>query len=401
MTARLTGELLREQALGGSTAPGFPTRTSAGLAFQVRPGVKAFLRQEWESGEGPLRNRTVAGVESQINERTRAMAQYSLDNVAGASAMRALTGIETVLPIDARNSVSFSVSRLDTTQGDRSLDYTTLAGGYEHRAGPHLVSARYEVRRGTRDRRHLMTATGAFQPHREWTVFIRERWFFNDVATAFDVWRAEGLFGAAYRPAAGRFRVLARLDHSTGNNAIPTTPGGLVSGTAVSEPGSSVSTPDPTYVPPGVGLRYDRILPRRDSLSLSIGAGARLTGRQRVAISGVFRHVADDPTVGLPQTLTSLLSAHYTVQVHRRWMLGGSARRFGEQQTSTASYGYGAEISFLAIKNLWLTGGYNIAGFEDGDFPVADRTARGPFVSVRFKFDEQSLTNWSDLRLDR
>ena len=100
-------------------------------------------------------------------------------------------------------------------------------------------------------------------------------------------------------------------------------------------------------------------------------------------------------------TLTHLTSLHYTAQVHSRWTLGGSLRCFAERYSGRLDYGHGAELGFLALRNLWVTAGYNFAGFEDGGFPGADETESGPFVSVRFKFDERSLTQWNDLRLDR
>ena len=58
------------------------------------------------------------------------------------------------------------------------------------------------------------------------------------------------------------------------------------------------------------------------------------------------------------------------------------------------------EVGYLAMKNLWITGGYNIAGFRAPDFPTNDRTERGPFVSFRFKFDEKDWIPWRATRLD-
>ena len=38
-----------------------------------------------------------------------------------------------------------------------------------------------------------------------------------------------------------------------------------------------------------------------------------------------------------------------------------------------------------------MVGGYNITGFDDGLFPGADSAEQGPYLAVRFKFDEGSL----------
>ena len=39
------------------------------------------------------------------------------------------------------------------------------------------------------------------------------------------------------------------------------------------------------------------------------------------------------------------------------------------------------------FKNLWLSAGYNFAGYRDSDFTSAGYTARGAYTKLRFKFD--------------
>jgi hypothetical protein len=87
--------------------------------------------------------------------------------------------------------------------------------------------------------------------------------------------------------------------------------------------------------------------------------------------------------------------------VARRFTVGASLRRFDEVETGVAEIGYGGELGFLALRNLWLVGGYNVAGIDDDALSGDDPLERGPFVSVRFKFDENSLSRLSDPRLDR
>jgi hypothetical protein len=41
--------------------------------------------------------------------------------------------------------------------------------------------------------------------------------------------------------------------------------------------------------------------------------------------------------------------------------------------------------------NLWVSAGYNIVGYSDSDLAGADYTARGPFVRLRYKFDESVI----------
>jgi hypothetical protein len=227
---------------------------------------------------------------------------------------------------------------------------------------------------------------------RSWTVFARERLTYLDPDQFQSALRAEGLLGFTYRPMGGRWRFLSRVDHST-FSGISSSPAGLVPGE------------DGTLVPgrPGLGFDFPRDEPAvsHDSFALTLSAGAQLTRNQRIATSAIVK-LADDGTVAaLPATVTDLISLHYTALVHRRWTVGGSLRRFSQEQLDETSFGAGLEVGYLVLKNMWLTGGYNVAGFHAPDFPAADQTARGPFISFRFKFDEKDWVPWRATRLDQ
>jgi uncharacterized repeat protein (TIGR01451 family) len=401
LTNRLTAEASHRQSLG-DPASGYPDRTVAGVGFEIAPGQRLFVRQEWESGDGPDRDRTVAGVETALTANTKALAQYALEGGLPGASARASAGIETTIPLDAETSVQFRIARLQTTRGDEANDFTTLGGGWERRSGEAVMSARYELYLGSIETRHLGTASGAFRVSEPWTLFVRERVFLSDAAAGPRATRAEGLFGTAYRPLGGAWQFLARFDHALGGGSAAG-PGGVAPGSTASEPFGSVAVVPRSQVPPGVGFSDPRLglASLRDSFSLHLAAGVRAGARQRVAGSWIVRHVGADSQAGLDASLTDLLSLHYTVEVHPRWTVGASARRFAQHETGTTSYGAGLEFGHLAWKDFWILTGYNLKGFRDDAFPTRDRTDEGAFLAVRFKFDEGSLADLGDLRLDR
>lgn len=400
---RWTGELFRAQVLTNETAPGYPTRTAIGLGFDVKEGRRFTVRHEIESGDAALaRSRTLLGFETRIGENTRSLTGYAIEGGASGTIMRASSGIETVLRLSPTSSVLASAAVVDTTAGDNTADFVALAGGYEYRAGSSLVAARYELNFGTVEIRHLITASGVFRAGPPWTVFVRERVFLSDPKQTSLVTRSEGLVGAAFRPLSGPVQLLVRLDHTLGGGTL-TTPGGVTPGGVTSEPSGSTSTSARQPGMPGLGLDYARYGPMatRDAVALNLAAGFRIDRNNRIASTLVFRHVGEEASTGIGAADTWLLSLHYTAQLHERWTLGASARRFAQSDTRTAEYGHGLELGYLAIKNLWVTGGYNFAGFIDRTFPAAESTTKGPFMSLRFKFDEKSLASLKDTRLDR
>ena len=401
--ARWTGELFRAQLLTHDAAPGYPSRTAIGVGWDVKEGRRFTIRHEIESGgDFPKHSRTLLGLESRIGANTRSLAGYSIEGGASGTTMRASTGIETTLRLSPRSSLFGSAAVVDTTAGDGSADFVALAGGYEYRAGSSLVATRYEVSFGKEEVRHLITASGVFRPAPAWTVFVRERLFVSDPGGQANAARGEGLVGAAYRPLSGPVQFLMRLDHTQGGGTA-TTQGGVTPGAATSEPAGATGSPSVQPGAPGLGLDYARYGPMatRDALAINLAAGFRIDRSNRLASTLVVRHVGEEAATGIGAATSWLAALHYTAQLHDRFTLGASARRFAQRETRTATYGHGIELGYLAFKNLWLTGGYNFAGFVDRTFPSAESTAKGPFVSLRFKFDESSLASLKDIRLDR
>ncbi|HET9299750.1 MAG TPA: hypothetical protein VFO11_07370, partial [Candidatus Polarisedimenticolaceae bacterium] len=401
---RWTAELLRQQAVGEPDVAGYPDRTSLGLGFALDDQTRLTLRQEWESGGPfPTRDRTVFGIDSQVSERTRALARYTLEEGEAGLSLRSSAGIESTWPLSEASSVTGSISRVDTQQGDPTADYTAVTAGWERRIGRSLASTRYELRLGEEDRRHLATLSAAYRLRDPWTLFASERLFATDPDAGASAHRVEGRLGAAWRPAAGAWQLLARIDHAVGSGT-PLTAGGTLPGGVPTEPLSSAGLGEsPPSGTPGLGTIPPRYVPTvlRDAAALSLAAGFRPHAGHRLAGTLVFRHVDGDPFAGLPSTATSLVSLHYTADLTPRWTLGTSLRRFHQDLARTTDHGAGIETGWMAMRDVWLVGGYNIAGFDDGGFSDAGRTERGFFAALRVKFDETTVQAWRDLRLDQ
>jgi hypothetical protein len=52
---------------------------------------------------------------------------------------------------------------------------------------------------------------------------------------------------------------------------------------------------------------------------------------------------------------------------------------------------YSASIGYVVMKNMWVQAGYNFSGYRDIDFSRRDWTAQGPFISFKYKFDQQTI----------
>lgn len=102
-----------------------------------------------------------------------------------------------------------------------------------------------------------------------------------------------------------------------------------------------------------------------------------------------FKQVNDDNGDISNDFTGHLLSGRVMYDLTERWDLGFNVSRLFDQ--SSTQYGYGAEVGYLLAANLWVSAGYNFAGYYDRDFEDVDYTREGPFLRLRFKFDENNF----------
>lgn len=82
-----------------------------------------------------------------------------------------------------------------------------------------------------------------------------------------------------------------------------------------------------------------------------------------------------------------LYAGRLTYDVSENWdlglMLATQVGQYGAQQSAA-----GVELGYLVQQNLWLSVGYNVAGFAaDADLAGYDYTREGVYLRLRFKFD--------------
>ena len=67
----------------------------------------------------------------------------------------------------------------------------------------------------------------------------------------------------------------------------------------------------------------------------------------------------------------------------------GSALESFKSGVSNASLG--ADVGITFMKNVWVSVGYNVQGFNDKDFDDSHYLAQGPYLKFRVKFDQDTF----------
>jgi outer membrane protein OmpA-like peptidoglycan-associated protein len=84
-------------------------------------------------------------------------------------------------------------------------------------------------------------------------------------------------------------------------------------------------------------------------------------------------------------------------QLTRRFDLGAHVAALHSWESSVMDYAVGLDLGTTFAKNIWISVGYNFAGFRDDDFSASRHTAQGPYLKIRIKADQDTFR---DLNLD-
>jgi uncharacterized repeat protein (TIGR01451 family) len=84
-------------------------------------------------------------------------------------------------------------------------------------------------------------------------------------------------------------------------------------------------------------------------------------------------------------------------QLTNRFDLGVHAAALHSWESDVMDYSTGFDVGTTFAKNIWISLGYNFAGFRDSDFSASRHTAQGPYLSIRIKADQDTF---KDLNLD-
>jgi len=77
--------------------------------------------------------------------------------------------------------------------------------------------------------------------------------------------------------------------------------------------------------------------------------------------------------------------------LNRRYDIGLHSTVLHSWDAHVAGYSAGIDLGVSFAKNVWVSFGYNFAGFADRDFSAARYTDQGPFIKLRIKADQDTF----------
>jgi hypothetical protein len=88
---------------------------------------------------------------------------------------------------------------------------------------------------------------------------------------------------------------------------------------------------------------------------------------------------------------TDLIGTEIRHDLTQNWDIGTFGSVMRSLNSGVRSYGLGASVGYKVVDNMWLAMGYNMRGMNDRDFTNASYRARGMFITLRMKVDQDTF----------
>ncbi len=358
-----------ETALGGNDGSAeFPDRLRVGADYRFSRQYTLFTsyeRSHGASGSSDLARLGVkaepwagAQLESAINESTAENGSRLYSNLGLAQGFRLSQKLALDLGVERASTLSGVIAQpiagpLFSTAP--LTDFTAGFAGATYRGKGWTWVSRVERRTGVTEDRSLLSLAG-YREVRAGQAFSLALHYVDSTSPTSRTLTEDTRLSWAYRPNGSRLMVLDRLDF------IRDETNGLRSLRMVDNAHLNLEWDRATQVGAQIGLRVGR-----QTLSGDVYSGTS------VLLGADLRHDLD-----------------------ARWDVGGQVTVFDSIATGTREYSGGLDVGRRFGRQLWVSLGYNLAGFSDRDFSRDRYTAQGPYVRFRVHLDEGSMRELLD-----
>jgi hypothetical protein len=344
-----------------------------GIDYHWRPSTTFF--GEWEHANGDLFDADTTRLGVRTTPWQRAQLQTSINQRATEYGPRlfANTGLTQGWQLNEQWMFDFGVDQSKTitpagapvvepfnpsvplASGTLDGDFLATFVGALYRAELWTFTSRVENRHSDAEDRRIVSGGFYREPVAGHAFSMTANWFDSTFATGADATAGEVQLGWSYRPAASAWIILDRLDlkhdaHSDASSDIE-------SARAINNLNANWQLDQRTQLGLQFGSRYVR----------STFDGERYSGLSTLYGVDVRRELTLRFDVGLHGTMLSSL------------------------ESGVSDQSVGVDLGVTVARNVWVSVGYNFAGFRDDDFEASRYTAQGPFVKFRMKADQDTF----------
>ncbi|MEZ5531010.1 MAG: hypothetical protein R3E69_01360 [Steroidobacteraceae bacterium] len=358
--------------LGGGAAASadYPDRFLLGADYALRDDIKLFA--EYEHADGAAFDADMARVGVRATPWNRAQLTSGLTQQATEYGPRTFAnfGLTQGWQVNERLGLDVGLDSSNTVRGTTlaplvpgrplasgtlSDDYLASFAGALYRTELWTATSRIEWRASDTEDRAILSGGLYREPVRGHALAFTLRAMHSDFTSGVDTAAADAQFAWAFRPVESRWIVLDRLDLRFESQDEPT---GKVEAARIIHNVNANWQLDPrTQLGVQWGVRYVR---------------SSFDGERYDGLSDLY---------GLD--LRRDLDARFDVGLH------GTA--LNSWESGVHDFALGIDLGVTVARGLWISIGYNVQGFEDDDYGASRYTAKGPFLKLRLKADQDTF----------
>jgi outer membrane protein OmpA-like peptidoglycan-associated protein len=374
---RLTLGVDWAQSVWGNDNVDFPTRVALRAEYKLTSAIALTAAEELTWGDEATTQTTRLGLRSSLWKGGSLTSSVARDLREDDSRIFGNVGLRQTLQLSDAWKVDAGLERSQTVledgwyqpnpavppaHGTTGEDFTAISAGGSYQV-PRLVwDSRAELRLGS-DEDKLSVLTGVVAERQGGWGFSGRGQVLATRGDAGDTTSGNLRFGLVYRPARTRWILLNRLDWLL-ERGVPTVGGPAPGDLARADSWRIVDN----------FLANHR--PRKD-LQVSLGYGAK------------WVHQRIEGEVHEGYTDQGSLEVRYDLSPG--WDLGLRGSLLHVWNAGQLSFSGGPSVGYSPATNVWLGVGFNVSGYEDRDLSASSHTAYGPWVRMRFKFDQESV----------
>ena len=124
-------------------------------------------------------------------------------------------------------------------------------------------------------------------------------------------------------------------------------------------------------------------------------ANYRDEGANQLSLQLGLKYVQDQFDGERFSGVTGLAGAEYRRDLGQRFDFGARMAALKSFDAGTMRYSAGVSVGVSPFADSWFTLGYNFVGFSDEDFADAEFTAKGPYLKLRLRLDQDLIRRFT------
>ncbi len=372
----------------GSTSTAFPNRLILGADYKLTSTVTVFGQHELARGDEFKADTTRVGLRMQPWTGGEVLGSLGSQSSLDGNRLYGNMGLVQKWKITDEWAVDFGVDRSQTFSSSSPTGFQAAqapASGTAGGSGTSVVSTTPGVTSTSlvAGDYTALFAGGAYR-HNDWSGNGRIEWRTSDTDQ-----RVNFLIGAQRNLENGR---------AAAAGLIYTSASGTLNSSKLDARLSYASRPLNAqwiwldrlqYVHDSTHDLAGRVLTRK--LINNLNANWMPTRQTQIALQYGIKYVRDSIDSQAYTGVTDLMGVEAQQDIGEHFDIGLHASRLHSWKRSASDLHLGLSVGFKATTNSWLSVGYNQRGFVDPDFTGAAYRARGLYLNLRVKFDQDTF----------